>query len=97
MEINKLTIPITTNTTANKSSIPKLTKDFGDMVKQALQNVNSDLVNSEKITGAYTVGENVELHQVVLATEKASLAFQLTLQIRNKVMESYQEIMRMQV
>ncbi len=94
---NKLTIPITTNTTVDKGSAHELNKDFGDMLKKALHEVNGGLIESEKLASAYTVGKNVELQQVILATEQASLAFQLTLQIRNKVMESYQEIMRMQV
>ncbi len=94
---NKLTIPITTNTTVDKGSAHEVNKEFSDMLKQALHKVNDGLIESEKLASAYTVGKNVELHQVVLATEQANLALQLTLQIRNKVMESYQEIMRMQV
>lgn len=43
------------------------------------------------------MGKNVELHDVMIATEKASVAVQLTMQVRNKLVESYQEVMRMQV
>ena len=42
-------------------------------------------------------GKIEDLHQVILAGEKAALALQMTLQVRNKVVEAYQELMRMQV
>ena len=42
-------------------------------------------------------GENEELHTTILATQKAELAFQLGLQVRNKVVDAYQEIMKMQL
>jgi len=42
-------------------------------------------------------GEDVSLHRVMVETQEASLAFQLTLAVRNKVLEAYQEVLRMQV
>ncbi len=72
---------------------------FGDVLKDALNKVNTAQLQAEQITHNFVVGgsNDVELHQVILATEKATLALQLTMQIRNKVIDAYQEIMRMQV
>jgi flagellar hook-basal body complex protein FliE len=42
-------------------------------------------------------GEGVPLHQAVIAAEEASVSFQLMVEVRNKLLESYQELMRMQV
>jgi len=42
-------------------------------------------------------GENIELHSVMLAAEKAALTMQFALQLKNKITEAYQEIMRMQI
>ena len=42
-------------------------------------------------------GENVELHEVMIAAQKASITLNATIEIRNKVIEAYQEIMRMNV
>ncbi len=42
-------------------------------------------------------GENVSLHQAMISTEEASISFQLMVEIRNKLLESYQEMMRMQI
>ena len=58
---------------------------------QSLQNQASDSVQK------FLTGENEELHTTVLATQKADLAFQLGLQVRNKVVDAYQEIMKMQM
>ncbi|MGI6587729.1 MAG: flagellar hook-basal body complex protein FliE [Peptococcia bacterium] len=72
-------------------------QNFGDFLKDALSKVNTSQLQAEQLTYDFVIGNNVELHQVVLATEKAALALQLTVQIKNKVVEAYQEIMRMQV
>jgi flagellar hook-basal body complex protein FliE len=50
-----------------------------------------------KITESFLTGGNEELHSVALASQRASLEFELFLQVRNKVVQAYQEIMRMQV
>jgi flagellar hook-basal body complex protein FliE len=42
-------------------------------------------------------GENVELHEVMIASQKASITLAATMEIRNKVIEAYQEVMRMQI
>lgn len=59
-------------------------------------------VNQKQSQAAATVrglftGENVQLHQAVLAMEEASISFQLMVEVRNKMLESYQELMRMQI
>ncbi|WP_010282458.1 flagellar hook-basal body complex protein FliE [Bacillus timonensis] len=72
-------------------------KEFSGFLKDALNNVNETQKTSDKMTEKLIKGENVDLHQVMIASEKASVSLQATLQIRNKVIEAYQEIMRMQV
>lgn len=72
-------------------------QNFGDFLKAALNKVNQTQLEAEQITKDFVLGNDVELHQVILATEKAELALQLTIQIRNKVIEAYQELMRMQI
>nr|WP_245864132.1 flagellar hook-basal body complex protein FliE [Fredinandcohnia onubensis] len=72
-------------------------KEFSSFLKDAINNVNEAQQTSDKMTEKLIKGENVDLHQVMIASEKASVSLQTTLQIRNKVVEAYQEIMRMQV
>lgn len=70
---------------------------FADMLKSSINEINSLQQQSAEMKSTLVTGELNELHQVMISAEKSSLAFQLTLQIRNKVVEAYQEIMRMQV
>jgi flagellar hook-basal body complex protein FliE len=50
----------------------------------------------EAVTGLLS-GQNVSLHQTMIAMEEASISFQLMVEVRNKLLESYQELMRMQI
>ncbi|MFT4413558.1 flagellar hook-basal body complex protein FliE [Fredinandcohnia humi] len=80
-----------------RKSANEIQKEFSSFLKDAIKNVNEAQQTSDKMTEKLVNGENVDLHQVMIASEKASVSLQATLQIRNKVIEAYQEIMRMQV
>ena len=54
-------------------------------------------VQSDELTNKMANGENVDLHTVMIASQKASISLSATLEIRNKVVEAYQEIMRMNI
>lgn len=97
MKINELALPINNPLRSSGLPTPLAKSDFGNMLSEALAKVNDGLIGAEKLTQDFALGKNVELHQVVTATEQAHLALQLTIQIRNKVIEAYQEITRMQV
>jgi flagellar hook-basal body complex protein FliE len=62
-----------------------------------LDGVNSAQQKSTAMTDAFDRGEEVPLTEVVLSMQKSSLAFEATLQVRNKVMKAYEEIMNMPV
>ena len=66
---------------------------FGDLVSNAIGNVNELQSIEDKLQDAYDRGENVPLTDVVLGMQKSSLAFEATLQIRNKVLKAYEEIL----
>jgi flagellar hook-basal body complex protein FliE len=70
---------------------------FGDLISNAIGNVNELQNADDKLQDAYDRGENVPLTDVVLSMQKSSLAFEATLQIRNKVLKAYEEIMNMPV
>jgi flagellar hook-basal body complex protein FliE len=59
--------------------------------------VNEELQQADGKMEEFAVGKRSDLHEVVVATEKADISFKLLLQVRNKLLEAYQEIMRMQV
>jgi flagellar hook-basal body complex protein FliE len=70
---------------------------FGAVFESAIQNVENVRQQSTEAVEKFLKGEGGELHTTVLATQKAELTFQLFLQARNKVVDAYQEIMRMQL
>lgn len=70
---------------------------FFNAVQSALDRVNDSSKKADAMADAYERGEEVPLTDVVLAMQKSSLAFEATLQVRNKVMKAYEEIMNMPV
>lgn len=71
---------------------------FGTMFRQAIDQVNSAQQRAIEMSTAAEVGAtDADIAEVMLAMQKASLGFQAVLQVRNKVVAAYQEIMNMQV
>jgi len=70
---------------------------FGDVFASAIQGVEGLGQNASASAQRFLSGEGEELHTTVLATQRAELAFEMFLQVRNKVVSAYQEIMRMQM
>lgn len=70
---------------------------FGEMLGNLVQGVNEKQAVSKDTVNALLAGQNVPLHQAMIAMEEASVSFQLMVEVRNKLLESYQELMRMQV
>ncbi|MDE2341388.1 MAG: flagellar hook-basal body complex protein FliE [Alphaproteobacteria bacterium] len=71
--------------------------DFGKTISAALQSVNTQQVNAEQITDAYQRGATNDIVQVMVDQQKASLSFEATLQVRNKLLSTYRDIMNMPV
>lgn len=74
-----------------------VSKGFADWLGQEISSVNDQIQTSDSLVQQLAVGEADNLHQVMIALEKAKLQFELVVQVRNKLLEGYQEVMRMQV
>lgn len=75
---------------------PTTTTDlFGRMLTDAIGALADLQANADAKAQALATGENVDLHDVMIAQEQSSLAFQFGLQVRNKIVEAYQDVMRM--
>lgn len=70
---------------------------FADLVKGLIQDTNEKQGAVEKSVQQMVSGESDSIHDVVLTSSRADLAFRLVMEIRNRLISSYQEIMRMQV
>ena len=81
----------------NQDSIKSEDKNFSSFFKDALSEVNELQIISDEYKDLLVTGDVDNLHDVTIAAEKANISLQLTLGIRNKVVEAYKEIMRMQI
>lgn len=70
---------------------------FTEMLGELLNNVNGLHQDSAQIQQAFLSGEPVELHQIMIKAEQAGIATDLLLEIRNKLMNAYNDIMRMPI
>lgn len=72
-------------------------KSFSSILKDAIGEVNTLQQQSAAASMNLATGKLEDISQVTIAAEKASIALQLTMQVRNKVVDAYQEVMRMSV
>lgn len=86
-----------TQTPTTPTVAPQQGSDFGSMLMDAIHEVNGSQAEARGLQNAMMAGQPVELHDVMIAMEKAGTSMALTMQIRNKLLEAYQEISRMQV
>lgn len=81
--------------------LPQMTDAAGDSFANSLGNMVRE-VNGKQNDAAFALrdlvsGNGVSLHQAMISTQEANLSFQLMVEVRNKLLESYQELMRMQI
>lgn len=70
---------------------------FASFLTDAMQKLTDQQVTVEKLNNLFVKGELSDVHQLTIASEKAALGLELTVQVRNKAIEAYQEIMRTQL
>ena len=87
--------PINTSNSVKTSG--EIQSKFAGFLKDSINEVNNASLASNELTNKLVKGENVDLHNVMIASEKSSIMLQTTMEIRNKVIDAYQEIMRMQM
>jgi flagellar hook-basal body complex protein FliE len=70
---------------------------FSDLLKSSIGEVNKLQKDAELASNELVAGNNKDIHQTMIALEKADVSFQLMMKVRNKIIEAYDEIKRMQV
>lgn len=83
---------------AETSATPAAQVSFGSVLENALGGVNQMQQQASRLAGAFELGDpRVDLAQVMVESQKASVAFQGLTQVRNKLLSAYQDVMNMQV
>lgn len=71
--------------------------DFQNVLSGVIGDVKATRGDAERQLASFMNGESIDIHQVATSIQKAELTFELAIEVRNKVMQAYQEVMRMQV
>jgi flagellar hook-basal body complex protein FliE len=71
--------------------------DFGKLITDGLQQVNQSLNTTQRDLQKLALGETGNLHQIMIRMEETRISFQLMMQVRNRMLEAYQDIMKMQI
>lgn len=82
---------------ANQAGSAKSTNEFSDLFKKVVGQANDQMQEASSSVEQLAQGKSDDLQNVVMSMAKADLSFRFILEIRNKLMDAYQEIMRMQV
>ena len=82
---------------ADGGAAPTQGPSFGQALDSALKEVDGDLQKADGQAASYVAGENVDLHTVMLDLERADLGFRTMVQVRNKLLDAYKEVMRLPV
>lgn len=88
--LEQLTVPMGSQQATARSP-------FVGWLEQEMTALNAQIMSSEADLRSLAAGETTNLHQVMMELEKSKTSFQLAVQVRNKLLEAYQEVMRMQV
>lgn len=83
---------------AEKSStVEKTGESFGSLLRDKIAEVNRLNLDADDAVTKVELGDSGSIHEAMIALEKADISFRTMIQVRNRILEAYQEIMRMQV
>ena len=82
---------------ASAAATPAAAPSFGDTMASALKDGNAGQVQANQLSESYERGETIDIAKVMLARQQASVGFEATLQVRNKLLSAYKDIMSMPV
>lgn len=93
--VSKLNNGATANKANEKPAEGKTT--FGEMLGKSLDEIDSQMSSTSESIEKLVSGQDVDIHEFILETEKTAATVNLTMQVRNKIVSAYEEIMRMQL
>jgi len=80
-----------------ESKVEEKSNSFSSLLKDKLDEVNDKQISADDAMEGFVKGEGTDVHEVMLSAEEAKMSLQLAVQVRNKLVEAYQELNRMQL
>jgi flagellar hook-basal body complex protein FliE len=80
-----------------KQTPEKSDTSFSDILKKSIEQVNNAQLQADEAIKKAVSGENTDIHDTMIAIQKADVSLKLMMEVRNKLLEAYQDIMRTQV
>lgn len=90
-------LPGITQPASTESAVTKSSNAFGDMLKDMVNNTNQAQINGDKAIENLQAGNAQHLHDVMISAEEAEISLKMLVQMRNKALTAYEEIMRLQI
>lgn len=81
----------------NSNIVDTAKNSFGDVLKEMVSEVNKNQIEADEAIARVELDNSASIHEAIIALEKANISFRAMMQVRNKIVDAYQEIMRMQV
>ncbi len=78
------------------SSVSEKGREFSEMLQEGMDRLNSSIQRADELAAGLAAGEDVDVPDAMIAITKADISFKMFLQIRNKALSAYEEIMRLQ-
>lgn len=97
VNVGSLTADMTVGSSMQSNMADQASKPFSSWLVEQTENLNQLAIASENAVAEVAEGNVENLHQIILGMEKAKKSFELAVQVRNKLLEGYQEVLRMQV
>ena len=100
MDDIKIQVPVQTpagTSITSKQGLSSNSSSFGEMLTNSINQVNRLQVAADSNINNFVTGKQPDIHRTMIAMEKASISFELLMQIRNKVISAYDKIMRMPI
>jgi flagellar hook-basal body complex protein FliE len=91
------TLTPSTSTQPTSDILPAAEPSFDNLLGKMVGEVNAKQIAANNAVTGMLSGQQVSLHQAMIATEEANVSFQMMVEVRNRLLDSYQELMRMQI
>ena len=90
-------MPPISDTPGKSGKVGENEESFGNLLKNKIEEINKLKLDADDAIEKVELSDSGSIHEAIIAMEKASISFKTMLQVRNKMLEAYQEVMRMQM